>query len=132
MTGKTAGTHKAPPTGTAPVGTSILPSGTTTSPPSAKAPTGAQGGLAKASTQQGTPSTGNDHANPDKLDSKLKVDESANNGSNAKGKSKEEPKVQTDGTDKNVSQKGPEKVSLQEELFGASNEPMNLLWVRQA
>ena len=30
-----------------------------------------------------------------------------------------------DGTDKNVSQKGPEKVSLQEELFGASTEPMN-------
>ena len=125
MTGKTSGAPKPPPIGTAPVGTSILPSGTATSPPSAKAPMGAPGGLAKASTPQGTPSEGNGNAKPDKLNSKLKVDESVNTGSNAKGKSKEPPKVQTDGTDKNGSLKGPEKVSLQEELFGASTEPLN-------
>ena len=97
------GAPKPPPIGAAPVGTSILPSGTSTSPPSAKSVMGVPGSLAKASTPQGTPSKGNGNAKPDKLTGKLngpKVEDSVNTGSNAKGKSKEPPKVQTDGTDK--------------------------------
>ena len=52
------------------------------------------------------------------------IDESANNGSNAKGKNKDQPKVQLDSADKTGNQKGHVKVSLQEELFapdGAMN-----------
>ena len=124
MTGKSAGATKAPPIGTTPVVTSILPGGTTTYPPSAKATTGPPGGLKKVSTQQGTPSKGNGNAKTDKPSGKLKIDESANNGSNAKGKNKEQPKVQLDSADKTGNQKGHVKVSLQEELFvpdGAMN-----------
>ena len=129
MTGKTSGAPKPPPIGTAPVGTSILPSGTATSPPSAKASMGAPGSLAKASTLQGTPSKGNGNAKPDKIKGKLngpKVEDSVNTGPNANGKSKEPPKVQTDGSDKTGNMKGQEKVSLQEELFGASTDSFKL------
>ena len=66
MTGKTSGAPKPPPIGAAPVGTSILLSGTSTSPPTAKVSMGAPGSLAKASTPQGTPSKGNGNAKPDK------------------------------------------------------------------
>ena len=112
MTGKTSGAPKPPPIGAAPVGTSILPSGTSASPPSVKLVMGAPGSLATASTPQGTPSKGNGTAKPDKHSGKLigpKLEKSLTTGTNAKGKGKEPAKVQNNGTDKNSKPKGQEK-----------------------
>ena len=117
MTGKTAGAQKTPTAGTTSMGTSITPSGTANARTTAKVspqPTTAPGGVAKASTHQGTVNTGNDQAKQNMLEGKLVIDECANNGSSAKG-----PKGQTDSADKMGNKKGPEKVSLQEVMLGA-------------
>ena len=127
MTGKSAGATKAPTIGTSPVVTSSLPGGMTTPPPFAKLTTGPPGGPTKVSTQQGTLRRGNGTAKTDKSGGKLKIEESANNSSNTKGKNKEyQPKAQMDSADKTGNQKGHVKVSLQEELFAAPDPPMNL------